>query len=172
MPSKQGLHINCKACDKSFYVPQYRSDARFCSRECQNHKQYESYEVPCKGCDKSFTVSKSRKGKSFCSLECKSIKAKTIKERRKQQKALKIKSRGHIKGRNLKASLSLLKPIACESCGYDTHPFCIDVHHKDENPTNNDVNNLAFLCAMCHRMLHKGLVVLQGGQIAISTVSF
>jgi hypothetical protein len=166
------IDISCKACQKIFRVRPYRKDkAKFCSRECLNHIQYEKYELICKGCDKPFEVSGSRKDKSFCSLDCKSIKAKTTKERRKQQKAAKIRSRGHIKGRNLKANLSLIKPIECESCGYNLHSFCIDVHHKDENPNNNNINNLALLCAMCHRMLHKGLVALEGGSIAINSIS-
>lgn len=39
----------------------------------------------------------------------------------------------------------------CEECGTTER---LHVHHKDRNPANNDVSNLAVLCASCHLKLH------------------
>lgn len=45
---------------------------------------------------------------------------------------------------------------SCEVCGLT--PFfpnwALDVHHRDEDKTNNDPENLMTLCASCHRELH------------------
>lgn len=42
-------------------------------------------------------------------------------------------------------------------------PFCpngevghFEVHHIDENPENNNIENLISLCAICHSKIHKG----------------
>ncbi len=39
---------------------------------------------------------------------------------------------------------------ACQHCG---HTFGLDIHHIDENPSNNNKTNLIVLCANCHRMV-------------------
>lgn len=41
----------------------------------------------------------------------------------------------------------------CERCG-ETEKR-IEVHHKDGNPYNNDINNLEVLCTQCHNDEHK-----------------
>lgn len=40
---------------------------------------------------------------------------------------------------------------ACENCGSNTN---VDVHHKDGNVQNNDIQNLMWLCRSCHKHLH------------------
>lgn len=39
----------------------------------------------------------------------------------------------------------------CEICGKVGK---VDVHHKDENPQNNDPSNLKVLCRSCHMKIH------------------
>lgn len=43
----------------------------------------------------------------------------------------------------------------CNKCGKTKGQ--IDVHHKDGNHSNNDINNLEVLCASCHAKLHKSV---------------
>ncbi len=38
----------------------------------------------------------------------------------------------------------------CQHCG---HSFGLDIHHIDENPSNNRMSNLILLCANCHRQV-------------------
>lgn len=45
---------------------------------------------------------------------------------------------------------------ACQNCG---HEYALDIHHLDENPSNNSKNNLIVLCATCHRKI-KGIPIL------------
>jgi hypothetical protein len=39
----------------------------------------------------------------------------------------------------------------CEDCGTTEK---LHIHHKDKNPANNDLSNLAVLCSSCHKALH------------------
>ncbi len=42
--------------------------------------------------------------------------------------------------------------MKCESCG---EANCkLHVHHRDENPENNEKENLQTLCVSCHRLTH------------------
>lgn len=41
----------------------------------------------------------------------------------------------------------------CTGCGF-TNLLALEVHHKDKNRENNSIENLAVLCANCHRIAH------------------
>jgi hypothetical protein len=40
----------------------------------------------------------------------------------------------------------------CEKCGKDGR---LDIHHIDENPNNNNLDNLMCLCRSCHTKIHR-----------------
>lgn len=42
----------------------------------------------------------------------------------------------------------------CQTCGRSVSETRLYVHHKDENPLNNDLSNLVTLCGSCHRRSH------------------
>ena len=45
------------------------------------------------------------------------------------------------------------KKKECENCGFvPIHRCQLDVHHIDNNHSNDDVSNLQTLCANCHRL--------------------
>lgn len=160
---RSGIIKQCKACNKDFYVPQYRlNTANFCSLICQNHKQYETYKFICEGCGKKCETSPSRKyhKKKFCSIECRSLKSKNDREIRKKQKIYQILKRGNNSSRKLRKYISEIKDMKCEYCGYHEYEFCLDMHHIDNNPNNNHYTNIAILCCICHRKLHKGIIRL------------
>ncbi len=162
MKKRQGSTIKCVACEKDFYVPKYRiNTAKFCSIECQNHKQYTRYEFSCEACGNKVITSPSRRNYKtrFCSLKCREHKRMDLKERRAKQKASSRLNRNDI-GRTLRKDVFLIKNKKCEICGYDEYDFCLDIHHKDKDAKNNHIDNLAVLCCMCHRKLHKGILTL------------
>lgn len=164
MSKRNGIIKICEACNKEYYVASYRiNKSKFCSKECQNHTQYDKYIFVCMGCGKKCEDSPSRKNyrKKFCSLQCREYKAKNDKERRKSQKALKIIKRGNVKSRTLRKYISQFKEMKCEYCGYHEYDFCLDMHHIDHNPTNNHPSNIGILCCMCHRKLHKGVIEIK-----------
>lgn len=47
-------------------------------------------------------------------------------------------------------------PYACVHCkGARGGTGRLDCHHRDEDPFNNDLENLVWLCRSCHEELHK-----------------
>lgn len=46
----------------------------------------------------------------------------------------------------------ILHKTECEICGKQGN---LDVHHKDENPNNNEPDNLQVLCRSCHMKIHR-----------------
>ena len=45
---------------------------------------------------------------------------------------------------------------SCSVCGYEEDTDLLEVHHIDEDRTNNELNNLIVLCCMCHKKLTMG----------------
>lgn len=43
---------------------------------------------------------------------------------------------------------------SCERCGYNAYLEILQVHHKDRNRQNNNVENLEVLCPNCHCIEH------------------
>ena len=41
----------------------------------------------------------------------------------------------------------------CGRCQGKIEPLSYDIHHKDEDATNNDIANLTALCVKCHRLV-------------------
>lgn len=169
MPRRKGGTKQCTSCKAPYYVPFYRiSSTKFCSRQCQNKKQWEhkNKHTLCVGCKTEFEYSPSRHGKKrFCSMTCRSAVALTMKERRARQRASRIKRRGFTTGRTIKKNLSHIRRLYCDACGYDEFEFCLDVHHKNENPLDNRFENIALLCAICHRKVHKKVITLTEGNL-------
>jgi hypothetical protein len=163
MKKRNGVEKNCLACETLFYVPRYRENtAKFCSFECQNHKQYTKYEFTCLACNKKVITSPSRKNykKKFCSIECREHKKMDMVERRRKQKAIVRLSRGTKGSRTLRKDLFAIREPICAKCGYSEYDFCLDIHHIDENANNNKEDNLIILCCMCHKKLHKGVITI------------
>ncbi len=42
---------------------------------------------------------------------------------------------------------------SCQKCGF-SNLLALEVHHRDKDRNNNSINNLAVLCANCHRIEH------------------
>lgn len=80
-----GLTKYCPVCGKQFRVPPYREHrAVYCSRECQNHGQYEHIKKICLECGKEFFVSNSRVRQKYCSEICAKTSKTTALEKRKK----------------------------------------------------------------------------------------
>ena len=41
----------------------------------------------------------------------------------------------------------------CAVCGYNEDERILEVHHIDENHSNNDIGNLCILCPNCHKKI-------------------
>lgn len=53
-----------------------------------------------------------------------------------------------------KKTLAYIKSVVgkCQACGYDK---VLDLHHIDEDRTNNDPENHVILCPNCHALIHR-----------------
>ncbi len=167
-PNKTGIFRNCKQCNKEMWVVKSRiSKNLFCSTVCHNSYRSNQNYVNCKNCNKQFRVKDSKikiNKNHYCSTEChyefKKSNKNILDDRRSRAKLNRAKF-----GANRSSKIRLIafsaKPKQCEVCGYNDHDFCLDIHHKDKNALNNDVNNLAVLCCICHRKLHKNFLSLK-----------
>ena len=160
----------CKACGKEYYVSGWRlkrGSSRFCGTECQNHKQYERPTFVCKHCNKTFTSAPSRRNKKiYCSLQCSYVAQieQNADIRKKRREAIAELRASGLKGNSgpaLRKWVLEEKENKCMICSYKEQTCCLDIHHIDNNPSNNDIGNLAILCVMCHRKVHRKLINLK-----------
>lgn len=77
-------------------------------------------------------------------------KQRVIKVKERKQLNRKYKSRIPISQRLRKIVLEL-NDGKCNQCGTDAN----QIHHLDENPSNNHTSNLQLLCYNCHLKKHK-----------------
>lgn len=82
-------------------------------------------------------------------------------KRQKQRPAEKARRKEYTKKRNKELGRSKSRKyrkhvkMTCERCGFEAkHPSLIDGHHRDGNRKNNSPENIASLCAICHRIEH------------------
>ncbi len=78
-----------------------------------------------------------------CSRGCSNINRKGVKYHlgRPKDKAEEIRA--------IKIKLISIRGGKCEQCGYGKSEV-LQVHHKDRNSRNNDLNNLEIICPNCH----------------------
>jgi 5-methylcytosine-specific restriction endonuclease McrA len=81
-----------------------------------------------------------------------------MKEKRKEKSMKERARRKNVGARAYRSIAFTFKKKRCEICGYDEYDMCLDVHHIDKDVSNNAIENLAILCCICHRKLHKGVI--------------
>jgi hypothetical protein len=135
-------NISCIICGKEIYrrpaeIKKHNGHA-FCSSSC--YGIFCRKEVPCLVCGKLIL---SGKNKKTCSRSCANKNRTGISYGIKQPKD-KVKSQ-----RSLKIRLLQAKGGKCEKCGYNKVEI-LQIHHKDKERTNNNLNNLELICPNCH----------------------
>ena len=55
---------------------------------------------------------------------------------------------------NKRGYLHILHDSKCQLCNYKS--ISNEVHHKDHDNCNNELDNLILLCKQCHEIIHKG----------------
>lgn len=143
---KRNPNINCFICNKAIYrrpCEIEKSDKRaFCSKIC--YGLFCRKEIPCTVCGK-FILSKFNK--KTCSRGCANKHRVGIKYKINRPKD-KVISQRFLKIRLLKT-----RGASCGKCGYDKQEI-LQIHHKDKNKNNNDINNLELICPNCHFERH------------------
>jgi len=133
--------VTCCNCLKDFLKPERfikEDNNDFCSKECSYEFSKNRLIVPCNFCGIKFEKKLSNITKTnYCSRICKDnsqIKEEpTIYTYRKKA----INKYGAI----------------CNRCNF-SNIIALEVHHKDRDRNNNDIDNLEVLCSNCHKIEH------------------
>lgn len=157
---RRGVIRYCAYCAKEFVARDGTgrwANARYCSRECgYNGRRAQLVPLTCATCSVSFLRPKgklqsARHKTYFCSRKCKDEG-----QRIGGVKAIQPPHYGNGEKNYRDQFTRAGGVLKCVRCGYDEFEAGIDVHHKDEDKTNNFIENLTPLCANCHRGLHAG----------------
>ena len=136
----------CAVCGKPIYrrpCEIKRNKGRvFCSATCYGIACRK--EIPCVVCSKPIL---SRFNKKTCSRSCANKHRVGIRYKINSPRD-KVKNQ-----RSLKLRLLSLRGKFCEKCGY-TKVEILQVHHKDRNKENNELENLELICPNCHAENH------------------
>ena len=134
-PSRIG---KIKSCNKK--LCRKKSHQRGC--EITGKKLNKKIKKNCIYCGKQFEIQRYRKDKAkYCGLICKN----------------KFEKPRYIDGR---ASYRKYLKKCCEKC--NSTKKRLEIHHKDENRKNNNINNLITLCSKCHKKYHTETLFKKG----------
>ena len=141
---KRNPNTSCIICKKAIYrrPAEIKSGQVFCSINCYGISQRK--EIPCVVCGKLIL---SGLNKKTCNRSCANINRAGIKYKIGSPRD-KVKSQQALKIRLLKE-----RGVICERCGYSKLEI-LQVHHKDKNRLNNNLNNLELICPNCHYEEH------------------
>lgn len=139
---KRNPNTKCIVCGKAIYKRPFEIKANngrvYCSPVCYGVSN--RIEVPCAVCGKLML---SGLNKKTCSRICSNKHRVGIKYLQNRPKD-KVKSYKQLKIRILD-----IRGKVCERCGYNKKEI-LQIHHKDRNHGNNDLNNLELICPNCH----------------------
>lgn len=153
----------CEGCGKDFECSTRKLNYNkksgfkiFCSTECYNKDKKEKNSVitNCANCGKEISkpkssLKKSLTGNLYCSRSCSAGKNNTLFKKWENHPQYKNGIRGY---RELK--LNSVNDPKCEKCGF-ANILALEVHHKDRNRENNNLDNLQILCCNCHTIEHR-----------------
>jgi 5-methylcytosine-specific restriction endonuclease McrA len=143
---KRNPNINCIVCKKAIYrrpVEISRNGKRvFCGVACYGISCRK--ETPCLICGELILASKNKK---TCSRVCANKHRTGIKYKLNRPKD-KVKSLQALKKRLLKERCT-----KCERCDYSKHEI-LQIHHKNRDRNNNELENLELICPNCHAEEH------------------
>ena len=151
--------VKCDFCSKEIKVKQWSIDhykTHFCDSKCHAEFKKKGKHLPCKVCDKvtyknPAALRQTKSGFIFCSRKCSTIYSnKNVKVGKDspnfkngkgvQYRKFALEYYGH-KCMNPNCPITFHIPVKM-----------LDVHHKDEDRSNNKINNLEVLCVWCHAL--------------------
>lgn len=142
-----------------------RSQAKYCGRECfqlaynMQRKEAKKHNVQCAWCSMSLwrkqsdltrSIAKHGRVILFCGRQC-FYAAKRL----EGIQEIHPPHYGTSSAVNYRQLAFDAYDRRCVRCGYDVNELALDVHHKDHNHSNNDVQNLEILCCNCHMIEHR-----------------
>ena len=147
--------VICSVCGKEYELELRRYNAKlkegsafYCSKECFSHKG--SVLCHCANCGQEIWRTKSQYARSktgnvYCSRSCATSKNNTLFKSGENN--------ANYKGTDYRQKALQTCEHKCAVCGYNDDERILEVHHIDENRSNNEINNLCILCPICHRKI-------------------
>lgn len=159
--SRTHCYLQCEFCKIWFWkVKRFISKCKnnYCTTKCMHLGQRTRVKVKCAYCGKPIEriISHLLKSKSklyFCNRKCKD-NAQNLDSGILKNSAYKNGEYVYRK-KALKAYGS-----KCELCGYDAYIDALVVHHINENRQHNKLLNLMVVCANCHILLTRKIIVV------------
>jgi hypothetical protein len=148
-----GIINNCEYCKRAFLAKQGLSDNNVvCSNLCSNKRKLNRVQINCSWCKKEITklaseLKKSKKGFHFCNRICKEEAQKVSGLKEFYADAYKDGSRAYAERAFNHYGYK------CVDCNVSSRTF-LQVHHKDSNRDNGDVENLEVVCTHHHMLRH------------------
>jgi len=141
-PYTRSPNTFCLICNKPIYrrpseIIRNKGNV-FCSSSC--YGKHNRKETPCIVCGKLIMAHFNKK---TCSRGCANKHRAGIKYKLNRPRDKVIYQQG------LKLRLLKTRGGKCERCGYSKIQI-LQVHHKDRNRNNNNLDNLALICPNCH----------------------
>lgn len=153
------IERECLNCSKKFNTEQKylnRGHGKFCSLSCarkNSPRKSSKIEIECSWCKIKFMMAPSRlrskSGLNFCCRE-----HKDLAQRIGGLKEIQLPHYGNQLASYRTKVLREAIEIKCARCGYDKYPEILEVHHKDCNRENNNLENLELICPNCHQEEH------------------
>lgn len=147
--STSRVQTTCKCCKNKYIVfKSFINKTKFCSRLCKDtFKKLKRKTFKCLYCNENFLEKYSTENK-FCSSKCCGLHKK---EKNTVEKVLPGKSNNN---RKIREYLLKTRGSSCEICLcpalHNNKPLVLQVHHRDGNSDNNNLNNIQLLCPNCH----------------------
>lgn len=149
-------YVKCKICSKEFYTkPNFlkKGFGKYCSRKCSSTAIKTGHFVKCDTCNKAIwrtpkDIRSSKSGKYFCSKSCQTLWRNNYFSGIRHPN---WKNGEHQEYR--KFLIRSGRKICCNNCGINNERILV-VHHLDKDRSNNEVDNLIWLCLNCHFLTH------------------
>jgi hypothetical protein len=143
---KRNPNTSCVICGKSIYRRPFEIEKNkgniFCGSGCYGISCRK--ENPCVVCGQLILSSLRKK---ICSRSCSNKNRIGIQYKINSPKD-KVKAQRSIKQRLLKE-----RGEKCERCGFQKYNI-LQMHHKDRDRNNNNMNNMEIICPNCHAIEH------------------
>ena len=148
---------------KRFNEAERKGSRHFCSQECKNAIKRNGEERPCGYCGKMVyrtksELEKSKSGEVFCNKSCSTAFNNQFKS-----------GENHVAYTNgvgsYRSKALRVQEHICSVCGWSEDERILEVHHIDEDRTNNDISNLIVLCPTCHRKITLGYYKLEENKL-------
>ena len=145
--------VNCSVCGEEYEISLKRynqklkdNTAFYCSDLCRSHKG--SILCHCATCGievwrSKSQFEKSKTGNIYCSKSCANSNNNHLFKTGENHP--------NYNGVGYRQRAFDVYEHKCVVCGYDEEERILEVHHIDEDRSNNDVSNLCILCPNCHR---------------------